>query len=294
MRDFSGADGQTELTSSDPRWIKDLTGVRTENSISKAQTKDDLTTIASSVLLAGLGFDCFAIVAGTETWELARVGLPETASQGLTKQGKLNRAHREASAPAILTNMPESQLALVTGERPETFDPSRVYSSFSYDQLANMAYLDPSGRVGRFSDVIRQTFGDVFPGFTVKLLQGAEEETVTAVRLYLFHLNGCYHDRNCDVLHTCREELDLFVRKIAQRLIQIHASAVGVLTEAERDVLRLLANGLTSKEIGAALNKATSTVSKQLESARRKLRAKNSTHAVAIALANHLLTPPTP
>lgn len=62
------------------------------------------------------------------------------------------------------------------------------------------------------------------------------------------------------------------------------------LTERETATLRLLAQGLTDKEIGDALNVATPTVKTYVRSIISKLDAKNRTEAVAIGFKSGLLT----
>lgn len=55
------------------------------------------------------------------------------------------------------------------------------------------------------------------------------------------------------------------------------------ITEKEREVLTLLANGLTMEEISREVGISKSGVKVRLDAARRKLAAKNATHAVALA-----------
>ena len=57
-----------------------------------------------------------------------------------------------------------------------------------------------------------------------------------------------------------------------------------VITDREEEVLRLLARGHGTREIGALLGIAESTVLSHRENLRRKLDARNQTHAVTIYL----------
>ena len=59
-----------------------------------------------------------------------------------------------------------------------------------------------------------------------------------------------------------------------------------VLTEREREVLRCVADGLSSKEAAQQLGIAPRTVDRHIENLRHKLRARNKTHMVAKALAS--------
>lgn len=57
-----------------------------------------------------------------------------------------------------------------------------------------------------------------------------------------------------------------------------------MITPRQLQVLRLYANGLTSIEIAAELAISVRTVEQHLQGARRDLDAKNSVHAVALAM----------
>lgn len=61
------------------------------------------------------------------------------------------------------------------------------------------------------------------------------------------------------------------------------------LTLAEKDILKYLANGYSRKEISRKKIKAQGTIDKQINSAMSKLRARNTVHAVVLALKWNLL-----
>lgn len=61
------------------------------------------------------------------------------------------------------------------------------------------------------------------------------------------------------------------------------------LTARETEVLRLFAQGKSSKEAALALSLSFRTVEHQIASAKRKLGARNVVHAVAIALNRRLI-----
>ena len=61
------------------------------------------------------------------------------------------------------------------------------------------------------------------------------------------------------------------------------------LTAGETQVLRLLARGLTRREVGRRLNKSDETVKALSKTCRSRLRARNTTHAVAIAVSLDLI-----
>jgi DNA-binding NarL/FixJ family response regulator len=61
------------------------------------------------------------------------------------------------------------------------------------------------------------------------------------------------------------------------------------LTTGETQVLCLLARGLTRREVGARLNKSEETVKALSKTCRSRLRARNTAHAVAIAVSLDLI-----
>ena len=69
-------------------------------------------------------------------------------------------------------------------------------------------------------------------------------------------------------------------------------SACTQLTVREREVLRLAANGYTSKEIARQIAIAHRTVERHIENARLKLGARNRAHLISNALKAGLLAEP--
>lgn len=61
------------------------------------------------------------------------------------------------------------------------------------------------------------------------------------------------------------------------------------LTAREREVLTLVAGGLSAKEVALRIAIAPRTVERHLDSARLKMRARNRTHLVTCAIASGLL-----
>jgi len=68
-----------------------------------------------------------------------------------------------------------------------------------------------------------------------------------------------------------------------------HQSGVEVLTETERRILRLMADGLIKKEIAAQARISVHTVSTHIRSIYEKLEVTTNTGAVAKALREHLI-----
>ncbi len=61
------------------------------------------------------------------------------------------------------------------------------------------------------------------------------------------------------------------------------------LSPRQREILSLAARGLFSEEIGNEIGITAHTVRLHLQATRRKLGARNTTHAVAIALEKHII-----
>jgi DNA-binding CsgD family transcriptional regulator len=66
-------------------------------------------------------------------------------------------------------------------------------------------------------------------------------------------------------------------------------SEVATVTARERDVLHLMADGHSGKQIARALGIAPCTVERHIENARLKTRTRNRSHLVAYAARNGLL-----
>ena len=64
-----------------------------------------------------------------------------------------------------------------------------------------------------------------------------------------------------------------------------------MLTDRQLDVLGLLARGLTEHHVGQLLGIGEETVKSHSKAARRNLGARNTAHAVAIALREGLIVP---
>lgn len=80
---------------------------------------------------------------------------------------------------------------------------------------------------------------------------------------------------------------------VAQRMLArrgTHTGPGGPLTERERDILRLLADGATNEDIAARLHLAEATVKSHLTSIFRKLGVSNRTQAVSKALRDGIVS----
>jgi LuxR family transcriptional regulator, quorum-sensing system regulator BjaR1 len=80
--------------------------------------------------------------------------------------------------------------------------------------------------------------------------------------------------------HPFKRVVALTRRSLAKRRL---------LTPREREVLAWVARGKSAWEIGEILDIAKRTVDEHVQSAVRKLRAVNRTHAVALAIRDHVV-----
>lgn len=64
----------------------------------------------------------------------------------------------------------------------------------------------------------------------------------------------------------------------------------GILSRRQIEVLNSAARGMNNREIAAEVGLSAQTVRHHLMATRYKLNARNTTHAVAIALSDHLIT----
>jgi DNA-binding NarL/FixJ family response regulator len=78
--------------------------------------------------------------------------------------------------------------------------------------------------------------------------------------------------------------------KLTSLILEITAEGTAALSKREREVLRLLSEGLTNEEIGKQLFISPDTVRTHIRRAITKLGAHNRTEAVAIALRRSLIT----
>lgn len=72
----------------------------------------------------------------------------------------------------------------------------------------------------------------------------------------------------------------------------LNPAKASVLTQRETQCVQALAHGLSNSEIAKELHIALPTVAMHLSNARHKLGAKTREHAVALAIADGLVAPP--
>ena len=100
---------------------------------------------------------------------------------------------------------------------------------------------------------------------------------------------------NGEPLYSIAQFQDITERKRAELLAvqtRRRTADAGPLTPREREVLALLAEGLTSAEAAAHFGLSPETIETHVRRALRKLGARSRTHAVALALRLDLLEAP--
>jgi DNA-binding NarL/FixJ family response regulator len=90
-----------------------------------------------------------------------------------------------------------------------------------------------------------------------------------------------------------RRLLDHFARADASTPLAAAAEAVGLLTDREREVLKLIARGRSNQEIGAAMFVAETTVKTHVGRIFMKLGARDRVQAAVVAYDAHLVVPGT-
>lgn len=88
-------------------------------------------------------------------------------------------------------------------------------------------------------------------------------------------------------IKTVFEGKKYFNRKISEKMINnmsVHEQGNGKLSNKEREVIELLSNGLTAKEIADKLIISTRTVETHRKNMMKKLNAKNTAELIAIAM----------
>ena len=101
-------------------------------------------------------------------------------------------------------------------------------------------------------------------------------------RAYTVTTLALFHDGEATLVHLCRG-LDPAEQGRAPATPGAETTDHGVLTPRERSVLRLLADGHTTREIATLLSISVSTVRSHVEHILRKLNAHSRLEAVAIA-----------
>lgn len=77
-------------------------------------------------------------------------------------------------------------------------------------------------------------------------------------------------------------------------LIHVEAQDYAALTPRESEILRLVAAGMSAKEIGLKLLIAPRTVDRHIDHLKMKTRAKNRAHMIALAFCDGLLVETVP
>ena len=101
------------------------------------------------------------------------------------------------------------------------------------------------------------------------------------VEFHLGHRHGMSLESTAELLRAMKEGKQVYSNF---KLEGVGMNPINRLTENERSLIKLIADGYTHKEIADATGKASQTVKNTMTVIRAKLDARNSTHAVAIYL----------
>lgn len=107
-----------------------------------------------------------------------------------------------------------------------------------------------------------------------------------------YHLKGTTMDPLVDAIRSALHDVETLDPNAARGLAQAAKRSplpFEALTGREREVLRLLVQGLPNEKIAGELVVTEATVKYHVRSIRRKMQADNRTHIVSLALRHHLL-----
>ncbi len=136
-------------------------------------------------------------------------------------------------------------------------------------------------------------FGDEHAGIDQIQRIRAENSAVKIIAITAYqHL---LEDAKAAGAHVARrkgfraEELVQDIRAVVQLPDDVHDPLSKELSNREREILKLMADGFTDKAIGQRLSIAEPTVKSHIRSIYTKLEAKNRAHAVSIGYKRHLI-----
>lgn len=91
------------------------------------------------------------------------------------------------------------------------------------------------------------------------------------------------------ITEKCIYKLSTFGKIAGEMLVQPRNAEVPKLSHRENQIIQLLANGLSTKEIANSLSLSEATIKQYIKSTMTKLEAKNRTHAVSIYLKQSII-----
>lgn len=196
-------------------------------------------------------------------------------------------AERRGEPARALTGLREAALVC------QSFG-DRSHTSLCLDQGAAIALahgaITPAVRLFASAEAIRAAVGaarNTIDGVGIADIERLLAEARGA--LGAEHFAAAWAEGSTRALDEAIEELSALVSQIAAPG-SVRRSPARTLTWREREVLRLLVDGLTDKEIAQALCISSRTVSKHVAGLREKLGAPSRTAAAAIAVRDGLLT----
>lgn len=149
-------------------------------------------------------------------------------------------------------------------------------------QLDELQFFDFVRRNGR---------GDnYFMANTISMRNGDGGEVTVLHRIFYFHEASAVRYALCLYTPTAEMRSSVIVDSLSGEIVPLEQIEEGaILSDREKEVLRLIDKGLSSKEISAALYISIHTVSRHRQNILEKLHAKNSSHACNVAKSLRLM-----
>lgn len=261
-----------------------------------AETKEHLRQIVEFVVVDYLGYDFYSVLVATNRNPMKLFGGVVGSDTSRARDVSFEDRAYQFTERRIFTNISVEVLAEQYGDdysrgltaandhEPQYVDPSKFYAHFTFDLFEDFASKDNTGQVRAYYDKLKELYGGKFTGFKMTAGLHAPGDRNASVVLRVLRVQDSDHDASNEKFRRHQYELAAFLRKVAERYDEITHDKTGSISPAESEVLKLLAEGYSARQIGDYLNKSPATVNKQLESVRWRLDARNSTHAVVKAI----------
>lgn len=110
---------------------------------------------------------------------------------------------------------------------------------------------------------------------------------IIANNLTIAYINSEYIHHEIPSISKKLGDLELFGKLLGQLLIQPQIPFHSKLSPRENEIMKALANGLTTKEMTHILSLSEATIKQYIKSIMKKLEAKNRTHALSIYLSQY-------
>mgnify|MGYP001404334273 CR=1 FL=1 len=119
-------------------------------------------------------------------------------------------------------------------------------------------------------------------------LMGLLVVPIIANNLTIAYILSEFVETEISVSKQLLQEMDVFGKALGQLLVQPHSHSHPKLSSRESEIVRALANGLSTKEMTIIFSLSEATINQYIKSILSKLNAKNRTHAVSIYITQYL------